>query len=253
MPLHATHRCHPVIATTLSLLALASVPASAQAPPVPPGSWIGAVGAGVALTSGNTDTSTVNASYDITYDPKTRHVVKSDAVYLRGKKDDELILNRIAFNGRDQYTLAPRAFVFGQFQYLRDTFKAIDYLAAPTVGLGYKLIDSPITAFTVDGGIGGVWEKNPAAAVRRSGALTASQRVTHKLSDTATFLQQLSGLWKTNDTSDALYNFGVGVAASLTQKSQVKIELIDSYKAKPPTAATRKNDVAFLFSIGYKL
>jgi hypothetical protein len=41
----------------------------------------------------------------------------------------------------------------------------------------------------------------------------------------------------------------------VTSKSQVKIELLDSYKAKPPTAATatKGNDVAIVFSIGYKL
>jgi hypothetical protein len=41
-----------------------------------------AAGAGLALTSGNTDTSTVNASYDITYDPQTRNVVKSDGLAI---------------------------------------------------------------------------------------------------------------------------------------------------------------------------
>jgi len=52
---------------------------------------------------------------------------------------------------------------------------------------------------------------------------------------------------------DALYTFGIGVIASLTAKSQLKVELLDTYKGKPPTAATKKNDVAIIFSITYKL
>jgi putative salt-induced outer membrane protein YdiY len=240
-------------------IGLAAGPAGAQAVPAPaapaappPGPWTGSIGGGVALTSGNTDTSTVNVTYDVTYDPKTKNVVKSDALYLKGKKDGEATVNRLGFNIRDQYSLRPRTFVFGQFQYLRDTFKAIDYLIAPTAGLGYKVIDTPRTALSVDGGVGGVWEKNPGSDVNSSAAVTATERITRKLSDTANLVEQLSGLWKT-DASDALYTFGIGLIASVTAKSQVKVELLDTYKSKPPTAATQKNDVAIIFSITYKL
>jgi putative salt-induced outer membrane protein len=241
---------------TLLWLGLAAGRAGAQAvppPEPPPGPWTGSIGGGVALTSGNTDTSTVNVTYDVTYDPKTKNVVKSDALYLKGKKDGESTVNRLGFNIRDQYSLRPRAFVYGQFQYLRDEFKAIDYLLAPTGGLGYKVVDTPATAFSVDGGVGGVWEKNPGADVNTSAALTASQRLTQKLSDTANLVEQLSGLWKTSDAGDALYTFGIGLIAGVTARSQLKVELLDTYKGKPPTAATQKNDVAIVFSITYKL
>ena len=157
---------------TLLWIGLAAGRAGAQAvpaPAAPSGPWTGSVGGGVALTSGNTDTSTVNVTYDVTYDPKTKNVVKSDALYLRGKKDGESIVNRLGFNVRDQYNLGPRAFVFGQFQDPRDTFKAIDYLVAPTAGLGFKVVDTPQTSFTVDGGVGGVWEKNPESDVNTLG------------------------------------------------------------------------------------
>lgn len=238
---------------TVLLIGIAGGAAAQTPPPAPSGPWTGSIGGGVALTSGNTDTSTINVSYDVTYDPKTKNVVKSDALYLKGKRDGELIVNRLGFNVRDQYNLGPHAFAFGQFQYLRDTFKAIDYLVAPTAGLGYKVVDTPRTSFNVDGGVGGVWEKNPGSEVKTSGAVTASERVTQKLSDTANLVEQLSGLWKTSDAGDALYTFGIGLIASLTAKSQLKVELLDTYKGKPPTAATKKNDVAILFSITYKL
>jgi putative salt-induced outer membrane protein YdiY len=234
------------------LFVLTSARAGAQTPP-PAGPWTGSAGAGVAFTSGNTDTSNVNFGYDLTYDPKTKNVVKSDALYLRAKKDDELTVHRLGFNARDQYQLTSRAFTYGQLQYLHDTFKAIDYLVAPTAGLGYKLVDAASTALAVDGGLGGVWEKNPGFDVKSSGAVTASEHLVQKLSDTASVSQQLAGLWKTADFGDALYTFGTTLAATLTSKSQVKIDLLDSYKAKPPTAATKSNDVAIVFSIGYKL
>ena len=237
------------IVVALFALLLTCARAGAQAPAGP---WTGSAGAGLALTAGNTDTSNFNASYDLTYDPKTRNVVKSDALYLRAKTDVAVTVNRLSFNARDQYQLAPRVFAFGQFQYLRDPFKAIDYLVAPSAGLGYKLVDAPHTALDVDGGLGAVWEKNPGVDTNASGAVAASENLKRTLSDTASLTEQIAGLWKMADVGDALYTFRTALAANLTSKSQVKIELLDTYKARPPTAATKSNDVAIVFSIGYK-
>jgi putative salt-induced outer membrane protein YdiY len=77
--------------------------AQAQAPPPPPKIWTVAMGAGWAMTSGNSDTSNLNASYDIVYDPQRKNVVKSDGLFLRAKTEGELTANRLGFNIRDEY------------------------------------------------------------------------------------------------------------------------------------------------------
>lgn len=241
-----------LISFSLSALSLTCAAAGAQEPAPPPGPLSGSAGAGLALTGGNTDTSNFTASYDVTYDPKSRNIVKSDALYLRAKSGGVLTVSRLNFNARDQYQVSSRVFVYEQVQYLRDAFKAIDYLVAPTAGVGYKLVAEPRTAITVDGGLGAVWEKNTGFDVSSSGALTASERLTQKLSDTAGVTQQVTGLWNTSELGDALYTAGAALAAALTTKSQVKIELVDTYKSRPPTADIKKNDVALVFSIGYK-
>jgi putative salt-induced outer membrane protein len=223
--------------------------AGAQTPAVP---LTGSAGAGLAFTAGNTETATFNAGCDLTYDPKTKNVVKADALFLRERTDGALTVNRLGFSARDQYQLGPRAFMFGQVQYLHDQFKAIDYLVAPTAGIGYKIVDAPKTTLDVDSGLGAVWEKNPGFDTRASGAVTAGEHLERKLSDTASVTERIAGLWKMSDASDALYTFGTALAARLTSRSQVKIELLDTYKAKPPTTAIKKNDIAIVFSIGYK-
>jgi hypothetical protein len=55
-----------------------------------------------------------------------------------------------------------------------------------------------------------------------------------------------SGPWKLNDFSEALYNIGIGLAASITTNSELKFEVLDSYKSRPPTAGIKKNDVAIV-------
>jgi hypothetical protein len=41
-------------------------------------------------------------------------------------------------------------------------------------------------------------------------------------------------------------------AASLTNRTQLKFEVVDTFKNKPPTADIRKNDVSTLLSVIYK-
>ncbi|HVQ13968.1 MAG TPA: hypothetical protein VMS40_10265, partial [Vicinamibacterales bacterium] len=57
-----------------------SGPAFGQAPAEPPKIWTVTASAGLALTSGNSNTSTINLAYDLTYDPQTKNVVKSDGL-----------------------------------------------------------------------------------------------------------------------------------------------------------------------------
>jgi putative salt-induced outer membrane protein YdiY len=205
------------------------------------------------MTSGNSDTISTNAAYDVTYDPKTRNIVKSDGLFLRARTEGELTANRLGFNVRDQYMLTPRLYVFGQNQYLRDEFKEIDYLLAPTAGVGYKLFDTPATKLDVDGSVGGVWEKNPGADVHSSGALATGEKLVQTLTANTTLTQTFTGLWKTADLEDALFTLGVSVAASMSTRIQLKVEALDTYKNKPPLPTVQKNDVAVLMAIVYKM
>jgi putative salt-induced outer membrane protein YdiY len=142
--------------------------------------------------------------------------------------------------------------VFGQNQYLRDQFKDIDYLVAPTVGVGYKLLDTAATKLSVDGAVGGVWEKNSGMDVEGSGALALGEKLVQTLTATTTITQTVTGLWKTSDFEDVLFTFGVGLAASMSTRTQLKVELLDTFKNRPPSANIQKNDVAILMAIVYK-
>jgi putative salt-induced outer membrane protein len=251
------HRLFPkAVRTTLCLAALvAGAPAAwAQAPAAPappPPIWAGSAGLGLAVTSGNADTSSFNVTFKGTYDPMNPHKATVDALYMRGSSEGDLVINRLTFGGRDDFSLTDRASVFAQVRYLRDTFKAIEYLVAPTVGLGYKIIATEATTLAVDAGGGGVWEKDTNFSTKASGALTLGQTFSHKLSGTATVTEAASGLWKTSDFGDVLYTFGAGLTAAITPKSTVKIELLETYKGQPPVPTIQKQDVALITSLVY--
>lgn len=242
------------VLVTCTPTVLAGVATSfAQAPAAAPRTWTVAASAGVALTSGNTDTSTVNVAYDLTYDSLRRNVVKSDALFLRGTTQGQLAADRFNLNIRDQYRINGRTYVFGQNQYLRDKFKDIQYLTAPTGGIGYKLFDTPETKLDLDAGVGGVWEKNPERDVAASGAITVGEKFQQRLSSNTMLTQSVNSLWKTKDFGDALHVFGIGIAASMSTRTQLKVEVLDTFKNKPPMPSVKKNDLATLLAIVYKM
>jgi putative salt-induced outer membrane protein YdiY len=220
--------------------------------PEPPKVWTANASAGLALTSGNTDTSTTNLGYGIAYDPHRRNSAMSTGLFLRGKNEGELTSDRLELNGRDEYQLVDGVFAFGQMQYLRDSFKAITYLLAPTGGIGYKPVNTEQTTLTLDAGLGGVWEKNPGSDVTSSAAVTAGDKFVHKISTVATITQLFGALWKTEDFDDALYVFNMALSSTVTAKTQLKVELVDTFKNKPPTSDIQKNDVAFLVALVFK-
>ncbi len=221
-------------------------------PPGPPPVWTGSAGFGLTLNRGNTDTTNINLSFDATRDPKQKDVWKMEALYLRGDTNGELSANRVFAQVRYERNLTSRLFAFGQLPYLRDHFKSIDYHIAPNAGIGYKLIATPQATLTADGGFGVKWEKNPGFDVKTSAVVTSGDRFEFKLSPTSTITQSFTAIWDADDWGDALYTFGAGVAAALTTKSQLKLELLDAYASRPPTAAVKNNDVALLAAAVYK-
>ncbi len=190
------------------LAAILAIPAFASAqtpPPPPPPGWIGSASAGLALTQGNSDTSTVNIGYDVKRDTGSKILFGSTGLFIRGEAEGELTTNRLAFGGRVDRKLSDRTSLFGQAQYLRDSFKEIDYLVSPTVGVSRLLVKNERTELGVDGGVGAVWEKNTGLDTDLDGALVAGQRLAHKLSATTTLTERVAALWKMDDFDDALY------------------------------------------------
>jgi len=245
-------RTLPTFLLISAALAAAPTLAFAQTPPPPPPGWVGSASAGLALTQGNSDTSTVNAAYELKRDTGGNIVFKSNGLLVRGEAEETLTSDRLSLDGRVERKLSARTSLFGATQYLRDSFKAIDYLVSPTVGVTRLLVKNDRTELGVDAGVGVVWEKNPDLEVQTDGAVVAGQQFTHKLTATTELKEKAAGLWKMDDFDDALYTFGIGVAASITAATQLKVEFLDTYKARPPVPSVQKNDIAVLVSFVYK-
>jgi len=239
-------------AAFVGIAGLAHAQAPAPATPPPPLGWTGSASAGLALTQGNNDTSTVNAAYELKRDTGGVFLLKSAGLLVWGKSQGELTNDQLVLSGRGERKLNERTSLFGQVQYLRDSFKAVDYLISPTIGVSRLLLKNANSELAVDGGVGIVWEQDTDVELKTDGAVTAGQQFSHKLTATTEFKQKVAALWKMDDFGDALYAFNAGIAVAVTSGTQMKVEFLDTYKTKPSSASIEKNDIAILLSFVYK-
>src|SRR4051794_27963210 len=93
---------------------LVAATAFAADPPPPAKPWASSFGAGLAITSGNTDTKNVNVSFNTKYDPKTRFIFKADALYLRGDANGTKQIDKMTADARDEYSVSDRTFAFAE-------------------------------------------------------------------------------------------------------------------------------------------
>jgi putative salt-induced outer membrane protein YdiY len=217
-----------------------------------PSALTGSLGAGFAHTGGNTDTTSVNVSFALQYDPKTKNVVKAAGLYLRGRTEDTDTVNQTTVGVRDEYKLSERAFAFADVHYLHDTFKAVSYLVNPLAGVGYQVVKTPATVLAVDVAVGGAFEKDEGFDSTTSGAYHAGESFAHKLSPTASITQNATAVWKTSDSADALYHFDVSLATAVTRHSELKVSFLDDIKNKPATPTTEKSDTAIVMAFVMK-
>jgi putative salt-induced outer membrane protein len=238
-----------------SAFALAAGPLLAQNCPCPPTltpGWHGSAGAGLALTSGNSDTQSYNVNLALVYDPKKHDLAKIDGLYLKARVDGEDTAEKAAFGARGEHRLG-RAFLFAEARVDRDRFKQLLYLASPSAGVGYKLVDRPRATLGVDAGVGLAFEKLSAREGTSSGALRASESLILKVTDNTQITETARALWKTDDFADAFYHLEAGLANSISQRLELKVGLLMDVKNKPAAAGLEKTDKALLASLVLKL
>lgn len=239
-------------ALALALAAPAAGQAPAAAPPPPPPGWTGSIGGGLAIASGNSETSTTNVGYDVLRDYGTHVIFKSTGLLLRGSNDGAANVDRSQADARLAYTLSPRLSAFGQTTFARDRFKAIDYILAPTGGLSYKVAATERTEWLADGSVGVVFEKNQGLDVDTSGAIIAGEKLTHRFAEKTTFVHAATALWKMKDVDDAFYTFSAGLLTSIAGNFDLKTEFLSTYKNKLTNPALKKADQSIVLSVVYK-
>jgi len=231
----------------LIAIALFAFSVVAQDAPVDP--WTSSAGAGIALTSGNSDTQNINLAFNTLWDPKTDRTFKADALYLLGRNDGEKQVDKATATARYERLFEQRAFWFGEVAYLRDPFKEISYLVSPLAGAGIHVINDAARKLTFDGAIGAVVESNASFGRDTSGAVKAGESFDWTISPTSKLTQRLNGLWKADDFGDALYHFDAGLSTTVATRLELKVSYLFDYKNRTPSPEVEKGDSALFAAL----
>jgi len=234
-------------ALPLAALLAASLTATAADEPKP--GWHGSFGAGLSMSSGNSDAKSYNVGFSLKYDPKTKNVLKLGGLYLRSDAGGVATADKLSGFARDEYSFTERFFAYGEVTYLRDTVAQLDSLISPTVGAGYKVVKTDAVTLDLSAGFGGAFETYTGKDSTSSGAYLAGETFGWKVSPTVSITQKATGLWKSNDTGDAYYHFEAGLTTSLAKLLELKLAYLLDHKTRPAVPTLEKTDTAFIAAL----
>jgi putative salt-induced outer membrane protein YdiY len=231
------------------------------------GNWRGSIGLGLAITDGNSKSTTLNLNGEavrLTAQDKAR--IYGTALY--GKNNGVETTNMQRVGGRYDYNLTPVIFGFGGIDFERDKFANLQLRVAPSVGLGAHLIKSANTTFDVFGGVGYVSDKffNPTVIDGSTRSkynrpeLLLGESSTHKLTDTASFRQSLTVYPNLANRGEYRAVFDAGLSVAMSSTVSLTLGLVDRYNSDPgtkpgvvPATEFKKNDLLFVTGIAVKI
>jgi putative salt-induced outer membrane protein len=249
----------------LSLLAFCVAVPTAYAQTKPDGLWRGTAGAGLNITSGNTDTRAVNLSVDMASATATDKISLGGNVNYGSSKVAGLsttTANKWAGTGQYDYNLNPKMFVFGKLGLEGDNLKGVDLKLRTTAagGVGYKLVDSKQSTFTLFGGAGYSTDKydisktiggKTAKSFNRA-SLFLAEESQHVLSSTTSFKQRLEVYPGLSGDKAQILKFSAGLNVVMSSAMSLNVGLTNNYNSKAATG-TKKNDLGFVTGINMRL
>jgi putative salt-induced outer membrane protein len=219
----------------------------------PPEGWSGDFSFAFALTRGNSDTTSVSASFHADHHWERGLEWLNAGYFLTGDADGDKTAESMGASTRLNWSHSPRVFSYYEVQALRDTFKDYDYRLMPGAGLGYKLLKEDNRTLDLYGGLSWVLTRYGSTGDTDDFlGLRVGDAFSWKFSPTAELKQSLEVTFDGGDLGQWFARFEAGVAANLSQEWALTVAFIDTYDADPVAPGIKKNDITMLAGISKK-
>jgi putative salt-induced outer membrane protein len=246
---------------TLLPLLLGPIVALADAPP-PQGVWQGAGQAGVLLSSGNTQATSLNAKLDLArLDGPWKNTVFVGGLY--GRSNGITSGSRLEARYRVDHEIDARRFWFLGADGVRDQFSGFAYQATLAGGAGYKFIATDATTLAGTLGVGYqrlqpqqlVKDASGAVVDRINGAASGNAVVTagldyaHRFSASTKITDKL---YVTSGSADTAASNDFALSVSMSDRLALSIGYGVRYNTKP-AAGVKKLDQVTTANVVYKI
>lgn len=255
----------PTVPARLSLLALVALAAThaCHAQVKTDGEWRGAAGAAVAATSGNSESSTLALSADmLRATTADKLAFGANASYARSKNAagvTSTTANKWSAFGQYDRNLTAQLYAFGKLGLEGDELISLALRTAVAGGLGYKLVDTKESAFSLFGGVGYTVDQydtpqtiGSKTAKRFSRAsVYLGEESSHTLSASTTFKQRLELYPGVSGDKALLAKFTAGLSTAVSNTLSFNVNLVADHNSKPP-AGRRDTDWGVLAGLSVK-
>jgi len=150
--------------------------------------WAGKATLGYLATSGNTDNSTLNSSFEISYSSGDwKHLFGARAI--NATEDESTTAEAYEANWKSERSLSEYNYLFGQLDWRKDRFSGYETQFSQTAGYGRRLIDKEKHKLNVEIGAG-VRQSEPVNGTDENETIIrAGLGYAWQISETAAFTQ----------------------------------------------------------------
>lgn len=229
--------------------------------------WAGSADFGIAMTTGNSATTTTTAGLDlarVTRRDKTTVFYRQVSATDRNVSPSRKIANAKRAGVQYDLKLSDRAYVFGFSNFDFDEFLRLDLRFAPGGGFGYNIVKSERTTFDLFGGIAynkEIFDVTPAPTTavpnptyttltRDSMEGFVGQEWRYKMSARTQFFEKATLYPNFSDRGEYRMNFDAGMSTALSKYLSWNLAYSLRYLSNPPLAGIKKNDT--LLSTGIR-
>jgi putative salt-induced outer membrane protein YdiY len=218
--------------------------------------WSGGADLGLALTSGNSDTTNVALGLSMTRATRRdKTSVYAAAVYSRDSTSGEsrTVANTVRGGVRYDRDINRKFFVYVFSDLEHNGLQDLTLRLVPGGGLGYHLIRNDRTQLDLLGGL--AWNREYFKGDfkdRSSAEAQVGQTLSHKLNSRVSLTEQLFIFPNLTNGGEYRVNFDGGLVTSISRRIGWQLTLSDRYLSNPPPGF-EKNDLLLTTGLKIKL
>jgi putative salt-induced outer membrane protein len=241
------------------IMAFSAIPAWADPVGIPTsvavktdGAWRGSFNGGISAASGNTSSTSVNASANVEWaTPTDKFTAALTGLYGTTSDDGNRTVSDNLINLTSEYDhdLSQKVYALGVFQAQRNELQDLNFQSSIGGGLGYHVVRTDPTNFDVFSGLSYNYEKY-SEQTRDYPEILVGENLVQKVGSTTSINERLSVYPNLGYIGDYRTQFDLGLTTAIADRIQLKLTLSNSYQNHPVEGVKKVNTI-FMTSIGY--